>query len=171
MFLRFISTAFAVCGLSLAAVPALAADRGPSTPQERTRALEIVDHFDADPLNPDLKPDIQWLTEWLIEVPDVHVRICMLVDLPKGNAKHSHILFDGMLMEQTRFAVKHHDQRSDAYAQYQAGMQGLLQTYEKVRAANESDRQPLIDGLLHRRESGTLSQYVKERVATTCQGR
>jgi hypothetical protein len=168
MFMRFLCTAMTVCVLALGASPISAADRAPSTPEERQQALDYIHHFQADPLNPDVKSQVQWVTMWAIQVPDVHVNLCILVDLPKGDKKHSQTLFTAIVMSQTAFAIQHRDNPADVSAEYLAGLDGLLSVYEKVVAANAKDRQPALDDLLQRRQAGTLADYVKERAATSC---
>jgi hypothetical protein len=84
--LSTIPAALAGSALLLAPIASTAADRGPSTPEERKQALEYVHHFEADPLNPALQLEKQWLTVWIIEVPDIHVNECMILDkLPRGD--------------------------------------------------------------------------------------
>ena len=168
MFVRHVAATLVCCAFVAVPVASIAADRGPSTPEERKQALEYIQHFDADPLNPDLKKEVQWVTEWMIQIPDIHVNLCLLVDLPKGDKKHSQTLFTAIVMAQTRFAVEHRDVPPDLDAEYLAGMQGLLHAYEKVLAAYPKDRQPALDDLVQRRDAGTLPQYIKERATASC---
>jgi hypothetical protein len=145
-----------------------AADRGPSTPEERQQALDYIHHFQANPLDAGLKSEVEWVTLWAIQVPDVHVSICLLVDLPKGDKKHSQTLFTAMMLSQTAFAIQHRDDPPDVKAEHVAGVDGLLNVYEKVLAANAKDRQPALDDLLQLRQAGTLADYVKDRAAASC---
>jgi hypothetical protein len=168
MFLRNLSAALLGCALLAAPVSAIAAGRGPSTPEERKQALEYIQHFEADPLNPSLKSEIQWLTIWMIQVPDVHVNLCTILDLPKGNKKDSQTLFTAMFFAQIKFALQHLEMQADHLAEYQAGVEGALRVYEVLLKANPKDRQPFLDDLIQRRDAGTLPQWVKERAAATC---
>lgn len=168
MILRVVSALLVGIGLFLVPPPAFAADRGPSTPDERMQALEYVRHFEADPLNPALKPEIQWVTVWAIQVPDIHVNLCLMVDLPKGDKKHSQTLFTAIMLSQTAFAIQHRDDPPDVTAEYQAGVEGLLRVYEKVLAANPKDREPQLDELIQRRDAGTLADVVKQLAAGHC---
>jgi hypothetical protein len=172
MLRRKLFVALAGCALLLAPFVSASAQekRGPSTPEERKQALEFIQHFQPDPLNPNLKSEIQWVTIWAIEVPDVHMHLCLMVDLPKGNRKHGQTLFTGLMMAQTAFAIQHRDEQPDVNDEYQAGMEGLLQAYEKVLAANPKDRQPTLDDLLQKRTAGTLAQFVKDQAAAHCKG-
>jgi hypothetical protein len=157
-----------LCALMFGTSLASAADRGPSTPEERKQAIDYIHHFQSDPLNPGLKSEIEQVTLWAIQVPDIHVNLCLLVDLPKGDKKHSQLLFTAIVVSQTAYAIEHRDDPPDVNAEYMAGMEGLLSVYEKVVAANGKDHQPVLDDLLQRRQAGTLADYVKERAAASC---
>jgi len=169
MFIRTISAALIGYALLLVPIASTAADRGPSTPEERKQALEYIAHFEADPLNPALQPEKQWLTEWIIEVPDIHVNVCMILDkLPKGDKKDGQTLFNAMFFSQLAFVLRNPDKQSDTLAQYQAGVEGALRVYEVLLKANPKDREPYLDDLMQRREAGTLAQFVKERAEAAC---
>jgi hypothetical protein len=168
MFLRTLSAALLGCVLLAAPASAIAADRGPSTPEERKQAIDYIQHFMTDPLNPALKPEISWLTKWIIQVPDVHVTLCTIIDFPKGNKKDSQTLFTAMFVSQVEFALQHPDVQADHFAEYQAGVEGALKVYELLLKSNPKDRQPYLDDLIQRRDAGTLAQWVKERAAATC---
>jgi len=168
MFLRNLSLALLGCVLLSAPVSALAADRGPSTPEERKQALDYIQHFMADPLNPALKSEIRWVTEWIIEVPDIHAHICTILDFPKGNKKDSQALFTAMFFSQVAYAIQNPDKQADNLAEYQAGVEGALKIYELLVKSNPKDQQPYLDDLLQRRYAGTLPQWVKERADATC---
>jgi hypothetical protein len=168
MFLRHLSAALVGCALLAAPVAAIAADRGPSTPEERAKALEYIHHFEADPLNPALKPEKEWLTIWMIQVPDIHVYICLILDLPKGDKKDGQTLFTAMLFSQIAFVLQNPEKQNDLLAQYQVGVEGALRTYEVLLKANPKDRQPFLDDLIQRRDAGILAQWVKERTDVKC---
>jgi carboxypeptidase Q len=169
MSIHRISVIVATCAFVFVPRAARTVDRGPSTPEERAQALEYIRHFESDPLNPGLRKEIQRVVQWSIAVPDIHVSLCTLVDLPKGDKKHSQTLFTAMVLAQIRFAIEHRDQPSDVDGQYLAGVQGMLRAYEKVITAPAMVRLPALDDLLQRRDAGTLAQFVNERAATACQ--
>lgn len=168
MFLRSLAAVLVGCALFAAPVAANAADRGPSTPEERKQALEYIQHFEATPLNPALQPEKEWLTLWMIQVPDIHVHLCMILDLPKGNKKDSQVVFNGMFFAQVEFAIEHMDAQADSVSEFQSGVEGALRAYEVLLKSNPKDRQPFLDNLIQEREAGTLAQWVKERAAAQC---
>ena len=169
MFIRKISAVAVACGLLLASTVSFTQDhRGPSTAEERQQALEYIHNWLADPLGPQAKEQYTWVLEWAIQVPDIHVHVCTLIDLPKGNKKDSSTIFGAMVMTQTAFAINNRDKESDLMAEFQAGVEGALHVYEVLLKANPKDRQPYLDDLIQRRDAGTLAQFVKERAATEC---
>jgi hypothetical protein len=167
MFLRNLSAALLGCALLAAPASAIAAGRGPSTPEERKQALDYIQHFMADPLNPALKSEISWIVRWTIEIPDVRVSLCNIIELPKSNKQDSQTLFTAMIMAQTAFALQNPDKQNDDLAQYQAGIEGVLRVYEVLLKSNPKDHQLILDDLIQRRDAGTLPQWIKER-AVNC---
>ena len=169
MFLRNISAALVGCALLAAPVAATAADRGPSTPEERKQALEYIQDFEANPLGPHAVEEREWVLRWIIEVPDIHVSVCTILDkLPKGDKKDASTVFIAETFSQTAFLIQNPDKQDDRLAEYQAGVEGALRVYEVLLKANPKDRQPFLDDLIERREAGTLAQFVKERAEAAC---
>jgi hypothetical protein len=165
IFFRNLSAALLGCALLAAPAFAIAADRGPSTPEERKQALGYIQHFMADPLNPALKSEIRWVVGWAIEIPDVHVSLCNIIELPMGNKKDGQTLITAMVLAQTAFALQNPDKQNDELAQYQAGVEGVLRVYELLMKDNPKDHQLILDDLIQRRDAGTLPQWIMERAA------
>jgi len=160
--------AIAAC-LLMISIHAVAASRGPSTPAERKQALEYIRHFEADPLNPGLKPEIQWVVKWTMEVPDIRLDLCTsFYKLPKAQAKDGQILFDAMVFAQTAFVLENPDRQDNGPAQVEAGVEGVLRTYEVLLKANANDREPYLDKLIKKRDEGSLKEFVKAHMASGC---
>jgi hypothetical protein len=106
---------------------------------------------------------------WIIEIPDIHVNVCMILDkLPKGDKKDASTIFIAETFSQTAFLIQHPDRQDDLLAQYQAGVEGALRVYEVLLKANPKDRQPYFDDVIQRREAVMRSQFVKERAEAAC---
>ncbi len=160
---------FVVLGLLCVSTLSAQSKRGPSTPEERTRALAAIDDLEQNPLGPNAQEERRWLTLWLIEVPDIHVSVCTLLpDLPKSDKKDSNIIFTQMVFSAGRYAIQHLNSPADELAQYLAGVEGSLHVYQVLLAQNPKDRQPKLDELVQKKDDGTLSAYVAEKAATTC---
>jgi len=71
-----------IVGSTFTALEQQQQQRGPSTAEERDRALKIASALQDDPLSPD-KSDRQWLILWLIQV----------LETPVGLA-YCHVPFD-----------------------------------------------------------------------------
>jgi hypothetical protein len=170
MSLRSLFAALVGCALLAAPVAAIAADRGPSTPEERKQALEYIQDFEANPLGPNALHERQWVIEWVIEVPDVHVSFCssILDKMNKSDKKDGPALLAAMLMAQTEFALQGSGKQGDVLAEYKAGVENVFRVYEVLLKANPKDRQPYLDDLIQRRDAGTLTQWVKERAHSEC---
>ena len=167
----FVHTILAIVlgAMLFAPVAAGPADRGPSTPEERKQALQYIQDFESDPLSQRGIQEREWVLKWVIEIPDVHVNICMILDkLPKGDKKDSSTIFAGQVMSQTAFVLQNPEKQDDVLSQYQAGVEGALRVYEVLLKANPKDRQPFLDDLIQRRDAGTLAGFVKERAEASC---
>jgi hypothetical protein len=169
MLTRRIAATFVGCALLGAPIAAVAGDRGPSTPEERKQALTYIEDYLSDPLSAHNTDEREWVLKWVIEVPDVHVKVCMILDqLPKGNKKHGADIFSGEVLAQTAYVLEHPMNTDDLNAQLEAGVEGALRVYAAVVKANEKDRQPFLDDLMKRRDEGTLNDFVKERATQSC---
>jgi hypothetical protein len=95
--------------------------------------------------------------------------MCAFLDgLPKGNKKDSASIVVAQMFSQTAFLLQNPNKQDDRLAEQQAGVEGALRVYEVLLKANPKDRQPYLDDLIQRRDSGTLGQFVKERAASAC---
>jgi hypothetical protein len=153
----------------LAPFSASAADRGPSTAAERNQALEYIHHFQADPLNPNLTAEIQWVVKWTIEVPDIHLDLCTsFFKLPKADSRDGQILFNAMVFAQTAYLLENLDHQDDKLAEIEAGVEGVLNVYEVLLKANPNDREPYLNKLIKQREDGTLTKFVEQHATSEC---
>jgi hypothetical protein len=168
MFLRHRSAALVGCMLLLAPFAARSA-RGPSTPEERKQALDIIQRWEADPLNPSLTQEREWVLNWIIQIPDVHVTVCVFFDkLPKGDKKDAANIVLAQMFSQAAFVLQNPDRKDNRLAESMAGVEGALTVYEAQLKTNAKDRQPFLDDLIQKRDAGALPQWVKERAVAAC---
>jgi hypothetical protein len=156
----------------LGAQSSTAQKRGPSTPEERARALQLVRALEADPLAKDAKDARRWLITWLTDVPDITVTICQdyLKPIFDKDKNYASDLFFQMTFSSAAFIIEHPDQAKDAVAVNQAGIEGTLRAYEAILKSKPKARWPFLDELIERRSKGTLGEYVREINATKCKG-
>ncbi len=169
MLLRTVSVLLLSLALVAAPAEAKAADRGPSTPEERKQALEYIHDWQADPLSPNAKEQFGWVLKWFADVPDLTVHVCMILDkLPKGDKKDGATIFGGGFMGQASFVLENPDKRDDRLAELIAGVDGALHVYEQLLKTHPQDREAYLDDLIQRRDAGTLTEFVKERAVVGC---
>ncbi len=153
--------------LVAASLPAAAKMRGPSTPEERAQALQYVQSLEDHPLAKDSLEKRMWLTEWLVQIPDVTVNVCCkelkaLEALDKVNDTYSNQLRMQVYYSQLAFQLQHPDEKSTATIQA-AGLAGTLRAYRAIQQFDPSAKYPLLDNLMSLERQGKLQKYVQKR--------
>jgi hypothetical protein len=140
-----------------------AQQRGPSTPEERARAIQTAKSLQSDPLAPNVQQEREWLLKWLIEVPDISVKMCptFLGDLGDSKSGNPGAIIATMLASEAAFVIEHSEKAKDVDAVYFAGVDGALHGYEAIRLKDASYRLPHLDDLIQKRDQGKLSNYVR----------
>jgi hypothetical protein len=144
--------------------PGRAQTRGPSTPEERARAVKVAHELEDDPLAKDAKRSREWMIQWIVEIPDITVDVCFdyfgaLPDPPKG---HSTEITNQMVLSSAAFMVEHPDKAKDEQAVALAGMLGALKAYQAILKQDSAARWAHLDKLIQMREQGKLDDYVAE---------
>jgi hypothetical protein len=149
-----------------ASVPAESKTRGPSTPEERARALSYVQSLEQNPLAKDSLDKRMWLTEWIVQVPDFTVKACCkaLESLDKINETYSNQLRMQVIYSQAAYILQHPKAKSDAEKQA-AGLAGALRAYQSIQRFDPTAQYPVLDNLLSLQKQGKLLQYVEQQSA------
>ncbi|HZM09817.1 MAG TPA: hypothetical protein VFC15_06345 [Candidatus Limnocylindrales bacterium] len=147
-----------------ASIPAESKTRGPSTPQERARALGYIQSLEQNPLAKDSLDKRMWLTEWIVQVPDFTVAPCCkdLDSLDKVNDTYSNQLRMQAIYSQAAYILRHPNVTSDAEKQA-AGLAGALRTYRSIQRFDPSAQYPVLDNLMALEKQGKLLQYVEQQ--------
>ncbi len=159
----------AVCLLMLAmALSALAqsdSQRGPSTPEERKRFVEITKKLEQDPLNEDLRSDRDWALKWLEDVPDVTVNMCtpVLGNLGESRYRYAPQVGAQFGLAMAAFIIEHPNQANDLNAQYMAGVEGALRAYKAILKTQPMAVSAQLEALINLQDQGKLEKYVRER--------
>ena len=142
---------------------ALPQERGPSTPEERARALEITRQLEQDPLNRALHKDREWLLRWLIEIPDIQVSICAsgLGQFFKSKYKYSPEIMGQLTFGSAAFIIENPAKAKDEAATCLAGVQGALAAYKAILKSQPSAKSPALDELAAK-TPGQLQAHVNE---------
>ena len=169
MTLRTLSASLVGCMLLITPAAATAADRGPSTSEERKQVIELIHAWQENPLGLQAKDQFATVLKFFADVPDLTVHVCTILDkLPKGDKKDGNTIFGGAFMGQAAFVIENVEKRPDLPGEYEAGTESALRVYELLLKANPKDRESYLDDLIQRRDSGTLTEIVKERSSAAC---
>jgi hypothetical protein len=140
-----------------------------STPEERANAVQLARELESDPMTNDAVDKRRWLIEWYQRVPDITITVCNLLG---PFPKEDHPFFPQVLTQSMfsggAFMIEHPDQAKDRVAVQTAGLLGALKVYEVFVKALPDARLPFLDGLIKRRDAGTLAAYMPDAVAEGC---
>jgi hypothetical protein len=158
--------------LLLPGVGELWAERGPSTPKERAKALRLARELETDPFGEKSTDSRRWLALWQLDVTDLQVRYCVEVlgGTPAAQRKVrpeilAQIPWSGAayLIENQASLVQGQTVQAKSKAEvYLAGVEGALHAYEAMIRVRPDLRAPLLDDLLAKRDAGELAAYVAE---------
>jgi hypothetical protein len=139
--------------------------RGPSTPEERARFVSIAHKYETNPLDPAISKDREWAILWLIEVPDVHAKMCTEVfgkEYNKEKYAHASDLITQMLLSSGAFVIENPEKAQDDKAQYLAAVEGVLKAYQSIIREKPQATSKALDDLLQKQSQGGLADFVRE---------
>jgi hypothetical protein len=161
--IRAIVAAALILGLS-GVRPARAQQRGPSTPEERARAVKIAHELEEDPLSKDAKEKRDWVMQWIIEIPDITVTECsdFFGQAPSSMRGHVKEVVYQMDISSAAFMIEHPDKVKDEQAVATAGLLGALKVYQFILKHEPDARWPYLDKVVQMRDEGKLDDYVSD---------
>jgi hypothetical protein len=144
--------------------------RGPSTPEERAKAVQIARALEADPLQPGNKDTRTWFALWLIEIPDITVQVCgdeLGPVFHESNRDKNSVseIFGQSMFSAASFVIEHPDQAKNAIAIYTAGVEGSLKAYQSILKTHPEAKWPFLDDLIVKQQNGELGKYVEKATA------
>lgn len=161
--MRKISILFLLLGL-ISTRAAGAQERGPSTPEERKRAVKVSRDLENDPLGKDAVEQRDWVYKWIEKIPDITVNVCddFFDKVPNPPRGHSREIVIQMTISSAAFMIEHPDKIKDEQAIALAGLLGSLKAYEAILKQDAASRWPYMDKLILMREQGKLEDYIGE---------
>ena len=144
--------------------------RKASTTEERAQAVQVARLLETDPFHKEAKKMRQWLTVWLIEVPDISVELCgaYLGPVAGSDKNYSSEIFSQMMFSSAAFIIEHQDQANDRIAVNLAGVEGALKVYESILTTKPKAKTDFLDGLVAKRNKGELRAYIEEVTTAKC---
>jgi len=164
-FIRAIAIATLLLGLFFVrAMHAQQHQRGPSTPEERSRAVKVAHELEEDPLAKDAKDNRDWVIQWIVDIPDITVTVCedyfgKLAKPPRG---HSREIVNQMVISSAAFMIEHPDKVKDEQAIATAGLLGSLKAYQSILKQEPDARWPYVDKIMLMRDQGKLDDFVSD---------
>lgn len=151
--------------------PALAqASRGPTTPEEQTRIVQLAAAADKDPVGVMTSSDGRWFQKWVEEAPDYQLgpdkAAHWIMSSGAAKADMKRVLRFQHMAGTAAFQVQQHMEdpfknEADMEAKAVAGLEGILRAYETLVAQRAENRTPQMDQALAARNSGGLAAFVK----------
>jgi hypothetical membrane protein len=144
--------------------------RGPSTPEERAKVIELTRLLERDPLNENAPATRQWLREWIIEVPDIRFKACsdLLGHALGDNYPYSREVNLQTLFSGAAFTIEYPDKAREDIAVYNAGVEGALRVYEVLLKSKPDAKSAFLDDLVAKREHGELVDFVGALATMKC---
>jgi hypothetical membrane protein len=144
--------------------------RGPSTPEERAKVIELTRMLERDPLNENAGATRQWLREWTIEVPEIRFHVCneLLRHGLGENYPYSREINLQTILSGAVFTLEHQDKIRDDVGAYIAGVEGSLRMYEVLAKSRPDARSAFLDRLVAMRDRGELADHVAKLAAEKC---
>ena len=159
--------------LLLLCVPALAGARGPSTAEERKRAVELTRKLERQPLARSSNGDRAWLLQFIVEAPDFEVKGCSgpLDALAKDEeGPYGRILYVQSVFGMAAYLFENPKKTEDWAAVQTAGIESTLKAYESILKADPDARWKVLDRLTTVRGKGQLRALVEKEMAACGRG-
>lgn len=137
--------------------------RGPSTPEERKRAVEMITFLETNPLAKEAKDYRAALIGFIAEVPDITVKLCtnVLGESKRFKGDYDSELMAQLMFSQAKFIIENPEKAKDDAAVYLAGAEGVLRTWQAIKTAKPKAKFPLLDEVLAKQQSGALAEHVQ----------
>jgi hypothetical protein len=152
----------------LLCAPTLAGARGPSTPAERKKAIELTRKLEKQPLARSSNQDRAWLVEFIVEAPDFEVKSCSgpLDVLAKDEENpYARLLYIQSVFGMAAFMFETPKKADDWAAVQTAGIESTLRAYESLLKADPDSRWKELDRLVTARGKGKLRALVEKEMA------
>ena len=156
--------AVVVLFVTAVSLPCVAKMHGPSVTGDRERVLDYTHSLEDYPLAKDSLEKRMWLTEWIVQVPDLNVNVCCkeLESLDQVNNTYSNQLRMQAMYSQAAFQLEHPDVKNSAAIQA-AGLAGTLRAYRAIQRFDPTAKYPLLDNLISLERKGKLQKYVQQQ--------
>ena len=162
---RFLAIVILLC----CTLTALAQDkRGPSTPEERAKVVQVAKALENDPVAATMHPEREWLVRFLIEVPDISIKLCNPSFPYENKYKFSSDLMAVSMAAMAANVIEHPDTAKDPVVVGQAGLEAVLRAYSKLMETNPNKRSKSLDQWLEHQKDGSLPDLFRKSWNDKC---
>lgn len=151
----------------LVAVPCFGQEATTSSAEDKAQALALVRQLEEDPLASGAENARQWLTNFIVNAPDLFISTCPeLLGPLNGQGKNGAPELVGQLyFGNAAWAIQNPAKATDREAVFVGGIESTLRLYDSLVKQKSRWRWPLLDDLRSRAKKGTLAEYVHENIA------
>lgn len=162
------AAAFLALALAVVCSPAITSARGPSTPEERRRAIETTRKLEREPLARSGIPAREWLLQFIVEAPDFNVKGCSgpLDALAENeDGPYARLLYVQSIFGMAAFILEHPKKAEDWAAVQTAGIESTLRAYQSLLRADSEAHWKELDRLVKAQKAGKLRKLVETEMA------
>jgi hypothetical protein len=166
---RLFSMRYTLSALVIAlvvAAPCFAQEATTSSAEDKAQAVALVKQLEDDPLASGAENARQWLTNFIVNAPDLFISTCPeLLGPLNGQGKNGAPEIIGQLyFGNAAWAIQNPDKATDREAVFVGGLESTLRLYDGLLKQKARWRWPLLDDLRSRVKKGTLAEYVHENI-------
>lgn len=120
--------------------------------------------LEKNPLAKEAKDHRAALLYFLVEVPDIKISLCtnVLGESKRIKGDYEAELVGQLAYSQAKFVIENPDKAQDDASVYLAGVEGVLRTWQAIKAAKPKSKFALMEELLQKQQAGTLAEYVRD---------
>lgn len=150
----------------VASAPSFAQDATTSSAEDKAQALALVKQLEDDPLASGAENARQWLTNFIVNAPDLFISTCPeLLGPLNGQGKNGAPEIVGQLyFGNAAWAIQNPEKATDREAIFVGGLESTIRLYESLLKQKSRWRWPLLDDLRSKVKKGTLADYVRENI-------
>ncbi|MRR13301.1 hypothetical protein EG835_12800 [bacterium] len=148
------------------AAPCFAQEATTSSAEDKAQALSLVKQLEEDPLASGAENARQWLTNFIVNAPDLFISTCPeLLGPLNGQGKNgAPDIIAQLYFGNAAWAIQNPDKATDREAMLTGGLESTIRLYENLLKQKSRWRWPILDDLRGRVKKGTLADYVRENL-------
>jgi hypothetical protein len=154
------------CVLALTSItsPAFAMGRGPSTPEERTRVVQLTKSSEANLMHGLSDQDLSWFLKFIQEVPDLAFNAGPVGAwcVTSVKTRLAPLVVFHFMLAAVAFQIEHPDKAQDSEAVDLAALNSFLLAYQNLVKASPEFRAEKVDKVVAKRDMGTLPEFVRQ---------